>query len=213
MNYIFLHGLGQTASSWEKTVSCMGAKENISCPDLFELLQGRKITYANLYEVFSEYCRSFCEPFVICGLSLGGVLALHYSIENPKKVKAAVLIGTQYIMPKGLLKFQNAVFHIMPQRMFDTMGLAKKDAVNLSKSMMNLDFRQNLQELKCPVLVICGEKDKANKKASSELARTLPHAELKIIKNAGHEVNIDASQKLSEILKSFCDKIMNKDES
>ena len=55
---------------------------------------------------------------------MGGVLALHYSIENPEKVKAAVLIGTQYKMPKGLLKFQNIAFHIMPQRMFDTMGLA-----------------------------------------------------------------------------------------
>ena len=138
-------------------------------------------------------------------MSLGGVLALQYSIENPEKVKSAVLIGTQYIMPKGLLKFQNAVFHFMPQKMFDMMGLAKQDAIKLSKSMMDLDFRQNFQELKCPVLVICGEKDKANKKASSELAKLLPQAELKIIENAGHEVNIDAPEKLGEILNSFCD--------
>lgn len=113
------------------------------------------------------------------------------------------MIGTQYKIPKGLLKLQNIVFHIMPQRMFDTIGLAKKDAVNLSKSMMDLDFRQELQELKCPFLVICGEKDKANKKASSELAGILPHAELKIIQNAGHEVNIDAPEKLGEVLKAF----------
>lgn len=203
MKYIILHGLGQTASSWDKTISCMGARENIICPNLFELLQGRKVTYANLYEAFSEYCKNFSEPFAICGLSLGGVLALQYSIENPEKVKAAVLIGTQYKMPKGLLKFQNVVFHIMPQRMFDTMGLAKKEAVNLSKSMMDLDFSQELQKFKCPVLVICGEKDKANKKAASELAGILPHAELKIIENAGHEVNIDAPEKLGEVLKVF----------
>lgn len=206
MKYIFLHGLGQTASSWDKTIaSCMGEKENIICPNLFELLQGKEVTYANLYEAFSEYGRGFYEPFVICGLSLGGVLALQYSIENPEKVKSAVLIGTQYIMPKGLLKFQNAVFHFMPKKMFDMMGLAKQDAIKLSKSMMDLDFRQNFQELKCPVLVICGEKDKANKKASSELAKLLPQAELKIIENAGHEVNIDAPEKLGEILNSFCD--------
>ena len=203
MKYIFLHGLGQTASSWDKTISCIGEKENIICPNLFELLQKKEVTYANLYEAFSEYCKNFSEPFAICGLSLGGVLALHYSIENPDKVKAAVLIGTQYKIPKGLLKLQNIVFHIMPQRMFDTIGLAKKDAVNLSKSMMDLDFRQELQELKCPVLVIWGDKDKANKKASSELAGILPHAELKIIQNAGHEVNIDAPEKLGEVLKAF----------
>ena len=29
------------------------------------------------------------------------------------------------------------------------------------------------------------------------------HAELKIIQNAGHEVNIDAPEKLGEVLKAF----------
>lgn len=46
MKYIFLHGLGQTASSWDKTISCIGEKENIICPNLFELLQKKEVTYA-----------------------------------------------------------------------------------------------------------------------------------------------------------------------
>lgn len=69
MKYIFLHGLGQTASSWDKIISHMGKKENIICPNLFELLQKKEVTYANLYESFSEYCKNFSEPFVIGGLS------------------------------------------------------------------------------------------------------------------------------------------------
>lgn len=204
MKYIFLHGLGQDASSWNKAASYMGEKENIVCPDLTEILQGREVTYANLYGAFSKYCTEYSEPLCICGLSLGGILAMQYSIENPERVKKVVLTGTQYVMPQRLLQFQNAIFRILPSKMFENMGFEKNDVIKLSKSMMNLDFRQDLEKIKCPALVVCGEKDKANRKAAQELAGLIPHAELKIIENAGHEVNTDAPEKLGKIIRDFC---------
>ncbi len=203
MKYIFLHGLGQTSSSWEKTVDVMDEKLDIDCPNLFTLLQGRKINYSNLYQAFSEYCKMCDEPLNICGLSLGGILALQYVIENPDRVNSVVLIGTQYAMPKKLLKFQNAIFHIMPNRTFEQTGLAKKDAINLSSSMMNLNFQQDLCKIVCPVLVICGEKDRANMKASLQLEALIPNAKFSVIQNAGHEINIDSPKNLGIALNEF----------
>lgn len=176
---------------------------DIDCPDLFSLLKGREVNYPNLYQAFSEYCKTCSEPFHICGLSLGGILALQYVIENPDRVNSVVLIGTQYAMPKRLLKFQNAIFHIMPDRTFKGMGLNKKEVIGLTSSMMNLDFRQDLHKITCPVLVICGEKDKANKKASLQMKALIPNAELTMIQNAGHEINIDAPEHLGKVLYSF----------
>ena len=72
MKYIFLHGLGQTSSSWEKTIDVMDDNLDIDCPNLFTLLQGREVNYSNLYQVFSEYCKTYSKPLNICGLSLGG---------------------------------------------------------------------------------------------------------------------------------------------
>ena len=189
VKYIFLHGLGKTSSSWNKTISYIEGQPEIVCLNLSELLHGKNITYANLYKAFSDYCKDFSEPLNICGLSLGGILALQYGIENPSKVNSLVLIGTQFVMPKGLLKLQNIIFHIMPNRLFSQMGFGKKDFIELSKSMIDLDFRYDLKKLLCDVLVVCGEKDKANKKASIELNRLLPHSEFQLIENAGHEIN------------------------
>ncbi|WP_353948433.1 alpha/beta fold hydrolase [Sporolactobacillus sp. Y61] len=203
MKYILLHGLGQTSSSWNDTIEVMEKKSDILCPNLSDLLRDEEVNYSNLYKVFSEYCMNFTEPLNICGLSLGGILTLQYGIENPNKINSMVLIGTQYVMPKGLLKLQNVVFHIMPNSTFKKMGFGKKDFINLSKSMMNLDFRQNLQNISCPVLVICGEKDNVNKRASLQLKEQIPHAEISIIENAGHEVNLDAPKKLGVILNTF----------
>ena len=203
MKYIFLHGLGQTSSSWEKTVDVMDKKLNIECLNLFTLLQGREINYSNLYQAFCEYCKTYLEPLNVCGLSLGGILALQYVIEHPDRVNSVVLIGTQYTMPKKMLKFQNAIFHIMPNSTFKQMGLEKKDAITLSNSMMNLDFQQDLHKIDCPVLIVCGEKDKANMKASMQLEMLIPNAKFSVIRNAGHEINIDSPKNLGIALNEF----------
>lgn len=203
MKYIFLHGLGQNSSSWEKTIDVMDDNLDIDCPNLFTLLQGRKVNYSNLYQVFSEYCKTYSQPLNICGLSLGGILALQYLIENPDRVNSVVLIGTQYAMPKKMLKFQNAIFHIMPNSTFKKMGLEKKEVINLSSSMMNLNFQQDLHKIDSSVLVICGERDKANMKASLQLKALIPNAKFNVIQNAGHEINIDAPRNLGIVLNEF----------
>ncbi|MBQ4522487.1 MAG: alpha/beta fold hydrolase [Lachnospiraceae bacterium] len=203
MSYIFLHGLGQTPASWEKTMHHLAQSTDIFCPSLPELINGREITYKNLYQGFSEFCKKFSDDIHLCGLSLGGILALQYGIENPEKVKSLVLIGTQYVMPKGLLTVQNAIFRFMPSSMFQEMGFQKEDFIKLSKSMMELDFSHNLKKISCPVLVVCGEKDSANRKASKGLMKLLPNAEIQIIKDAKHEVNEDASERLGAVLNKF----------
>lgn len=203
MQLVFIHGLGQTPSSWEKTIEHMTIDVNCVCPDLPRMLHNQTIHYTNLYGAFSEYCNGFSEPVNLCGLSLGGILALHYGIEHPSKVNSLVLIGTQHVIPKKLLAFQNILFRFMPESMFQEMGFGKKDFIQLSKSMMALDFTHDLSNLSCPVLVICGEKDHANKKASKELAKQVPNGKLQIIWKAGHEINTEAPAYLAEILNQF----------
>ena len=69
--------------------------------------------------------------------------------------------------------------------------------------MMDLDFSHHLKDIRCKVLVVCGEKDKANKSASLQLAELIPDAEFITISGAGHEVNIDCPSELSENLNNF----------
>ena len=91
----------------------------------------------------------------------------------------------------------------MPKRTFERMGLGKTDFINLSKSMISLDFQKELKCINSPVMVFCGEKDSANKHASLQLQSQLPQAELLVIKNSGHEVNIDAPEDLGKALSAF----------
>lgn len=95
------------------------------------------------------------------------------------------------------------IFRFMPNAMFKQMGLGKAQFIQLSKSMMELDYSGELNKISCPVLVICGEKDSANKKASQKLADRLAHAEFCVIEKAGHEVNVDAPERLAGVIDGF----------
>ncbi|MDR2558312.1 MAG: alpha/beta hydrolase [Oscillospiraceae bacterium] len=203
MQYVFIHGLGQDSLSWENTISRITSPISVVCSNLSEFLDNKEMTYMNLYHSFSEYCNRTSEPLNLCGLSLGGVLALNYTIDYPAKVHSLVLIGTQYKMPKTLLRFQNIIFRFMPESIFKNTGFKKNDFIQLTNSMSDLDFSGKLSNITCPVLVMCGDKDNANKKAAKNLAANILQADIQFIEKAGHEVNVNNPKSLAEKLDKF----------
>lgn len=199
MDVTFLHGLGQSSKSWTETISRLPKTIHANCFDLFP--PGGRIGYSELYHAFETRCGTV--PQHLCGLSLGAVVALNFAIDHGKQVESLVLIAPQYKMPRVLLKVQNLVFQFLPEKSFAETGLNKQDLLYLTSSMKALDFRQKLEQISCPVMIVCGEKDRANQKAARELAGKIPGAKLRILKNAGHEANKDAPAELAALLSSF----------
>ena len=91
----------------------------------------------------------------------------------------------------------------MPEIKFMEMGISKKDAISLAKSMMRLDFRAELGRLTCPIMIVCGEKDKANRKAAISMQNRVLNAELHFIEKTGHEVNVNAPEELANLINKF----------
>ena len=206
MNLLLLHGLGQGPGSWDGVLDVLGPDPGAACPDLFGLCGGAP-DYPALYAALEDYAGALPEPVLLCGLSLGAVLALDYAIRCPERVAGLVLVAPQYKMPRTLLRLQNAVFRIMPERAFAQTGLGKRDILRLTASMMDLDLRDGLARVDCPALILVGERDSANRKAARELAGLLPRATVREVPGAGHEVNVDAPRELAEALRGFWEKL------
>lgn len=202
MQKVLIHGLGQTSSDWETVKKHLPISEKISCPDLYALAQHKNMTYDNLYQTFSHYCNNFDSQLHLCGISLGAVLALHYAIENPKHIHSLILIAPQFKMPKNLLTIQSLLFLLMPEKCFQEMPISKQDTINLTNTMRHLDFSGEVKHISCPVFIVCGMQDKANKKAAIQLNREIPHSELHFVENAGHELNKDAPEYLADLIKN-----------
>lgn len=203
MKYIFLHGMGQDPSCWDNVLSYMSEKTDAECPELSDFCKGGECLYGRMYSAFSEYCGSFGEPAVLCGLSLGAVLALNYAIDHPNTVSSLILIAPQYKMPKKMLKFQNFLFRFMPERQFADIGMKKSDLISLTNSMSDIDMTCGLDRVKCPTLLLCGERDNVNKRSAEQLSEKLYDPKSCIIKNAGHEANRDAPRELAELIEKF----------
>ena len=134
-------------------------------------------------------------------------MTLNYAIDHPDKVKALVLIAAQYKMPRKLLKVQNMLFHLMPNSAFNKMGFKKADVINLCGTMAELDFSDSLHKVSCPVLIVCGEKDNANKKTAKELCHYLNNSNFHELMKTGHEANIEDPEELAIVLQRFYDSI------
>ena len=173
MKTVLLHGLGQTAQDWKEVVQQLSISD-VDCPELFSSTED-EISYSQIL----------------------GDLEQRYSEE---KVASLVLIGAQYKVPSLLIDFQNLIFRCMPNKAFESMGLSKSSTIKLAHSMRSLDFTLQLNNIRCPVTILCGKKDTANLKASKRLKELLPKATLHIVPNAGHELNKYAPNTIAEIL-------------
>ena len=202
MKKILIHGSGHKADSWNKVIVYMN-NEDILCPNLSEILNGKEESYDNLYNSFVEYCNKIDGKVDLCVLSLGGILALNYAIDYPNNVEKLVLIGTPYKVPKVMFSIQNVIFKFLSKKIFETMAFNKKDTFILGKTMKKLDFSNRVQNVKCPTLVICGEEDSANIKSAHYLAENIKNAKLEIIRNTGHIINEENPEGLAMLLIGF----------
>ena len=203
MKKILIHGSGHKADSWNKVIAYMNNAKDIICLNLATILNGKEASYTNLYSSFAEYCNKIDRKIDLCGLSLGGILALNYAIDYPDKVEKLILIGTPHKVPKVMFSIQNVVFKFLPKSLFETMAFNKKDTFTLGNTMKSLDFSNRIHEIQCPTLVICGEKDSANIKSAYYLSENIKNAELKIIANTGHIVNEENPKELASVISKY----------
>lgn len=201
MKYIVCHGLGENSAQWEPVLEQMPFRPD--CPDLFHMVRGEPLTYELLYAGFEKYCDSLDEGINLCGLSLGGVLALDYASRHTEKTVSLILIGTPYTIPRAAFAFQDFFFRLMPEKSFESMGLTKKSAVSLMRSMKILDIPGMAGAVKCRTLILCGGRDGANRKGAESLHREIEGSRFSVIQKSGHQVNVDAPEQLADMINAF----------
>ena len=204
MGNILIHGLGQNETSWN-LVETELKNNNIKVekPNLYSIIKNEKINYTTMFQKFADYCNSFDDKLNLCGLSLGGILALDYAKKFPDKVNSIILVGTPYKIPKILFKIQGIIFHLMPKATFEKIGCSKKDFISLVNSMSDLDIASNLDKVKCKTLILCGDKDNQNMESAKLLNKNIKGSSFRTIDNSSHEVNIDNPKELSKIIYDF----------
>ena len=87
----------------------------------------------------------------------------------------------------------------------DLGGLDRATIRAVFRAGRRFDVSEELGRLALPVLVLVGERDRANIGLSTALAAALPHGRLETVPGAGHVANVDAPEAFTAALRSFLD--------
>lgn len=199
MSKIFIHGLGQSVFAWD------GVKKYIEGKAKYINLLKREDIYEDIYKVlYNLLCKECDDEYGkvdLCGLSLGGVLAMQYAIEFPEKVRSLVLINSPYQVSDTLLNLQKYIFKLMPSVLFKQ-GFSKMDCLKIIDAVKEKNSIK-VSSIKIPTLIIYGEKDSINKKSAFKLSRDIKDSKLIEIKKSNHQINIEQPKKLADEINIF----------
>ncbi|MDY3824760.1 alpha/beta fold hydrolase [Streptococcus sp.] len=197
MKLIILHGLGQTVARYDNLRSYLTDVE----VDVLELPKAD--TFEHLRGLLLDRLQQESSPFVLFGLSLGGVLALALANHLPL-CQGIIVSGAQYRLEGNwLFSLQIGIMSLFPKSFYHKRELDKEQLLSLQKSMRYLDLTTEVSRIILSTLLICGAKDKPNLKPANELNKLIPQAELVIIEDGGHELNVHKPAELAQAIKQF----------
>lgn len=225
---LLLHGLFGALSNWEGVVGRFSKNFRVVIPML-------PIYEMPIKEAGLEGLRKFVEDFVafknlndmiIMGNSLGGHIALLYTLKNESKVKKLILTGSsglfedsmggsypkrgnyEYIRERVAYTFYdpNVASKDLVDEVFETTKSIPKcmRIVAIAKSAQRNNLADELTEIKAPTLLVWGLNDTITPPiVAHEFNRLIPNSSLKFIDRCSHAPMMEHPHKFNELVEDF----------
>ena len=200
MKVIFLHGLGQDEHSWKEVQEALA---DVQTESLALFPRGNE-SYQEIRQATLQHLLAQNQPFILVGLSLGGLLALDLADQALPHLKGLILSGTQYNLADNFLyRLQILVFKLIPKRVFTKQGGDKEQMLQILTELRKVNLTNKIKKIKLPSLLVCGSKDQPNLTAAYELNKLLKGSQLRIIENGGHTLNSQMPETFAQIIEKF----------
>lgn len=154
---------------------------------------------------------------VICGLSMGGHVAIQTVIHIPERVERIILIGAictnrfnlyericlpvnrfcLRLMPMSWLAWCMAPMYgkynpEMKAYIKDVVGGMNHSAFNrVWKAVTSMESRSGLKDIRCPALILVGDHDNLTRRQQEYIHKSINASRLVVIENAYHGSNLD----------------------
>lgn len=225
---LLLHGLFGALSNWEAVVNYFSPKYRVIIPvmPIYEMpIKSAGLEdLVNFIESFVKYKN--LSDLTLIGNSLGGHVALIYTLRNQSKVKKLALTGSS-----GL--FENSMGGSYPKRgsyeyikerveyTFYDPRTATKELVDevfditksipkcmrivaIAKSAQRNNMAKDLPKITAPTLLIWGLNDTITPPiVAHEFNRLIPNSELRFIDKCGHAPMMEHPEKFNRIFEEF----------
>ena len=213
---LFLHGVGSDKSVWKPQLDHFGnARRAVAFdyPGYGESEQAPDATRDDFAAAILAAMDALgIQQAHICGLSLGGVIAIAMHAAAPDRCTSLILADSFAFHPDGQAIYDRstAASHDMrglatarigallvseaPRaEVIDTMAAIDPEAYRIgARAVWLADQRDRAAAIRVPTLVICGDEDAITPPSlSEELVGLIPGSSLRVIPGASHLANLD----------------------
>ncbi len=229
---VFLHGVGSDKSVWRPQLEHFGAERRsiaFDYPGYGESDPALEGTTRddNAEAILSAMDRLGIEHAHICGLSLGGVVAIAMHNVKSERCASLILADTFAAHPEGQTFYERSVAGSADMRVLaesrvdvllgqpadpavrsevvETMARIDPAAYRIGAEAVWLaDQRDRVHDVRVPTLVVCGDQDRVTPPVlSRELAQQIPGARSEIIEGAGHLSNLERPAAFNTLVGAF----------
>jgi len=240
---VFLHGVGSDKSAWAPQLEAFGDQRRTVALDYPGYGESDPASPSDddTHDRFAEAMLAALDALDIdrahvCGLSLGGVVAIALTHRAPERVASLIIADSFAKHPDGeaILARSIAASEDMralaenrvpvllgtgadPQlasQLIAVMGEIDSAAFRLgSAAVWPTDQRDRTRAITTPTLILCGSDDRVTPPAlSEELARLISGARLGLIARAGHLPNLEQPAAFNAEIRAFLSKMERNDE-
>jgi 3-oxoadipate enol-lactonase len=202
---VLLHGSGRAGRMWGPALAGLSAGCHVLAPDLpgFGRSAG-PFTITGAAQAVRDVIAVQTAPVHLCGLSLGGVVAVRAAAQLGSQVASLVLTGTPVVpgrdLPAALRRFRRLPAPLLP--LFSDVG-GRREWLRMLDELESTDLRGFLSQVTAPALVICGSRDWRAMPAACELAGGLPGGRLWIAAHQGHSWPSTSPELFSKVVAGF----------
>lgn len=227
---LLLHGLFGALSNFREVIEHFSKKTKVCIPllPLYELPAEETSVEGLVHYIarFIEY-KKF-NSLLLLGNSLGGHIALMYTLGHPEKVKSIILTGSSGLFENSLGDSypKKSDYEFVKQKTeytFYDPAVATKELVDevyeivnnrekalrilyLAKSALRNNLREHLFKINVPVMLIWGKEDRITPPfVAEEFQKLLPHAGLQWIERCGHAAMMERAKEFNLLLEQFLD--------
>jgi 3-oxoadipate enol-lactonase len=229
---VFLHGVGSDKSVWRPQLEHFARERRaiaFDYPGYGESDPAPKGTTRDDYAdaIISAMHELGVDRAHICGLSLGGVVAIAMHHADAKRCASLIIADSFAVHPEGRAIYERGVAAsdnlramaearvdvllaqpadpALRSEVVDTMARIDPAAYRIGAVAVWLaDQRDRAQEIDVPSLVLCGSEDKITPaELSNELVDLIPDARMQIIAGAGHISNAERPDEFNRIVGEF----------
>lgn len=226
---VLTHGLGAGSAIWAEQAAALAQRCRVIAWDLRG--HGRSApapgpcAIADLAADLAAVLDHAGVPHaVIVGHSAGGVVAMQFALDHPKRTAGLVLVGTASECNARTRQFYEDLAAIAEERGMEPIrkrigigaALARSAPVDpatfaaIARAMGSLNeapLTPRLGEIRCPALIVVGTKDFLGAGGSVIVHRRLAGSHLEILPERGHGVFLEDPAGFRSLLSGFLDKL------